>query len=56
MHRRRVCCRLTLDLIFDRPFLFAVVHEPTGLVLFCGEVLRPEKWEEPGAPDHAPLG
>ena len=44
MHRCCVFCRLPLALNFNRPFVFAVVHEPTGVVLFCGEVLRPETW------------
>lgn len=29
---------------FDRPFMFAIVHDPTGLALFSGEVYEPEKW------------
>lgn len=34
---------------FDRPFVFAVVHGPSGLALFCGEVYKPEEWKEDGA-------
>lgn len=30
---------------FDRPFVFSIVHEPSGLALFTGEVYKPEKWE-----------
>lgn len=30
---------------FDRPFIFSIVHEPSGLALFTGEVYKPEKWK-----------
>lgn len=29
---------------FDRPFMFSIVHEETGMALFAGEVYKPEKW------------
>lgn len=29
---------------FDRPFVFSIVHEDTGMALFAGEVYKPEKW------------
>jgi serpin B len=35
-------CREEMELRFDRPFIFAVVHAPSGLALFCGEVHNPE--------------
>jgi hypothetical protein len=38
-------CRPELELRFDRPFAFAVVHAPTGLALFAGEVHRPKEWK-----------
>ncbi|KAI7837490.1 hypothetical protein COHA_008681 [Chlorella ohadii] len=38
MHREEI------ELKFDRPFVFAVVHGPTGLALFAGEVYKPEAW------------
>jgi serpin B len=28
-------------IVADRPFLFAIVHEPTGIVLFLGIVREP---------------
>ena len=31
-----------LEVRFDRPFFYAVVHEPSGLALFAGQVHRPE--------------
>ena len=36
------------DLIvrFDRPFMFSIVHEETGLALFAGEVYQPEEWTD----------
>ena len=34
-----------LEVRFDRPFFFAVVHEPSGLALFAGQVHRPEAGE-----------
>lgn len=34
--------REEMELRFDRPFIFAVVHGPSGLALFCGEVHNPE--------------
>ncbi|KAL4429192.1 hypothetical protein ABPG77_010171 [Micractinium sp. CCAP 211/92] len=33
-----------IELRFDRPFAFAVVHGPSGLALFSGEVHSPEEW------------
>lgn len=33
-----------IELRFDRPFAFAVVHRASGLALFSGEVHSPEKW------------
>ena len=30
------------NLVVDRPFLFAIVHQPTGTVLFLGVVRQPE--------------
>lgn len=38
--------RPELELRFDRPFAFAVVHGPTGLALFCGEVHKPEEFSK----------
>lgn len=38
-------CREEIELKFDRPFVFAVVHGPTGLALFAGEVYTPEAWK-----------
>ncbi|WP_414427364.1 serpin family protein [Synechococcus sp. R55.2] len=29
------------NLVADRPFLFAIVHQPTGVVLFLGVVRQP---------------
>lgn len=37
--------REEIELKFDRPFVFAVVHGPTGLALFAGEVYTPEVWK-----------
>ena len=37
--------REEIELKFDRPFVFAVVHGPTGLALFAGEVYKPEQWQ-----------
>ena len=31
---------------FDRPFVFSIVHEHTGMALFVGEVGRPEQWKD----------
>ena len=31
---------------FDRPFVFSVVHEESGLALFTGEVYKPEEWKK----------
>lgn len=33
-----------IELRFDRPFAFAVVHKASGLALFSGEVHAPEEW------------
>ena len=30
-----------IDLVLDRPFLFAIMHEPTGTILFLGRVVQP---------------
>jgi serpin B len=38
-------CRDEIELKFDRPFVFAVVHGPTSLALFAGEVYKPEAWK-----------
>nr|9PAI_B Chain B, PROTEIN (PLASMINOGEN ACTIVATOR INHIBITOR-1) residues 365-397 [Homo sapiens] len=29
------------EIIMDRPFLFVVRHNPTGTVLFMGQVMEP---------------
>jgi serine protease inhibitor len=39
-------CREEIELRFDRPFVFAVVHRASRLALFCGEVHQPEAWKE----------
>ena len=43
-----------MDLRFDRPFVFDIVHDASGLQLFTSEVLRPEAWtgapQKPGTP------
>ena len=31
---------------FDRPFVFTIVHERTKVVLFAGEMYKPEEWTE----------
>ncbi len=36
-------CREPLEFKFDRPFIFEIVHEASGLELFTGEVYVPEK-------------
>lgn len=33
-----------LQLKFDRPFAFAVVHRVSNTALFMGEVMEPESW------------
>ncbi|KAI7837489.1 hypothetical protein COHA_008680 [Chlorella ohadii] len=33
-----------IDLRFDRPFVFDIVHDATGLALFVGDIYRPEEW------------
>ncbi|EFN56846.1 hypothetical protein CHLNCDRAFT_57532 [Chlorella variabilis] len=33
-----------VDLRFDRPFLFSIVHCPSGLALFNGQIYKPEEW------------
>ena len=33
-----------LVVMFDRPFIFIIAHEDTGMALFAGEVYKPEKW------------
>jgi serine protease inhibitor len=30
-----------VTMIVDRPFLFAIIHTPTGLPLFVGQVSHP---------------
>jgi serine protease inhibitor len=30
-----------VTMVVDRPFLFAIVHTPTGLPLFLGQVSHP---------------
>jgi serpin B len=30
-----------INLVFDRPFMFAIMHEPTGTILFLGRVVQP---------------
>lgn len=32
-----------VDVVIDRPFLFSIYDEPTGLVLFVGRVMDPSK-------------
>ena len=41
-----VARREEIELRFDRPFVFAVVHRASRLALFCGEVHQPEAWKE----------
>jgi serine protease inhibitor len=41
MQARESTARPRLKIIVDRPFLFAIVHEPTGIVLFLGIVREP---------------
>lgn len=36
----------TVEVTFDRPFGFAAVHRPSGLVLVAGWVADPERYEE----------
>lgn len=31
---------------FNRPFVFSVIHEESGLALFTGEVYKPEEWKQ----------
>ena len=45
------CCagpppRPELTVRFEKPFVFAIVHEESGIVLFIGEVYKPEEWKE----------
>ena len=35
-----------LVITFDRPFVFTIVHEASGMDLFVGEVYKPEEWKE----------
>ena len=35
-----------LRIRIDRPFVFSIVHEESGVALFIGEVYRPELWEK----------
>ncbi|KAG8147975.1 hypothetical protein E2320_022800 [Naja naja] len=30
-----------LEIVLDRPFLFVVRHNPTGTILFMGQVMEP---------------
>jgi serpin B len=30
-----------INLVFDRPFMYAIMHEPTGTILFLGRVVQP---------------
>lgn len=30
----------------DRPFVFTILHEASGLALFAGEIYKPEQWKE----------
>jgi len=32
---------MPMQLVIDRPFLFTIVHQPTGSILFMGRVLQP---------------
>jgi len=41
MHARSSRARPRLKIVVDRPFLFAIVHEQTGIVLFLGIVREP---------------
>ena len=49
-----------ITVVADRPFLWAIVHQPTGAVLFLGRVVDPAENRdsaeatEPGAPAQAP--
>ncbi|KAL4443547.1 hypothetical protein ABPG75_011284 [Micractinium tetrahymenae] len=46
-----------LDIRFDRPFAFGVVHRASGAALFVGEVLQPEAAAAPAAPSQqSPFG
>lgn len=36
---------IIIVILLCRPFCFAVVHAPSGLALFSGEVHRPETWK-----------
>lgn len=38
-------CSPPIDLRFDRPFVFDIVHDATGLALFVGDIYKPETWE-----------
>ena len=37
-------CSPPIDMRVDRPFVFDIVHDATGLQLFTGEIYTPEKW------------
>jgi hypothetical protein len=39
-----------VHVILDRPFGFAAVHAPTGLVLVCGWVSRPQRYQDAHSP------
>lgn len=34
-----------IELRFDRPFVFDIVHEESGLALFNGEIYKVEEWK-----------
>ncbi len=36
----------TIEIVFDRPFLFFLRHSKTGAILLLGEVHQPELWAE----------
>lgn len=35
-----------MDLRFDRPFVFDIVHDETGLALFVGDIYKVEEWKK----------
>lgn len=39
-------CSPPIDLRFDRPFSFDIVHDQSGLELFNGEIYKPDEWKE----------
>lgn len=40
---------------FDRPFLFAIHHMPTGALVYLGAVMMPEKYVKPTTPLLTPV-